>query len=244
VSWWTACAHTPGNPAGIAPRPPNRCRRRSNMWGEWDVPVSPYSNDGCPHWGYEGQYEEDRSWCTTTPGVRHVSLELWDIPWGVSWLYACQTTPGLENRPPDECWVDAIYGAAGVWYISDPSCCRLRRVGCYKCRGGGHLALKCEDTCVDESGQYVTTERVCPEGEGFGDLYQCSWLPTFPYPDDVSAGCYVEDTFPFSSRTYVVQRGDTLSEIAVQLGTTVEDLAALNGIIDPDVIYAGQTIYY
>jgi len=42
----------------------------------------------------------------------------------------------------------------------------------------------------------------------------------------------------------VVQSGDTLSEIAVQLGTTVEDLAALNGIMDPDVIYAGQTIYY
>jgi len=42
----------------------------------------------------------------------------------------------------------------------------------------------------------------------------------------------------------VVQSGDTLSEIAVQLGTTVEYLAELNSIIDPDVIYAGQTLYY
>jgi LysM repeat protein len=42
----------------------------------------------------------------------------------------------------------------------------------------------------------------------------------------------------------VVQPGDTLSGIAAQLGTTVEDLAAANGIADPDVLYAGQTLYY
>jgi rare lipoprotein A len=47
-----------------------------------------------------------------------------------------------------------------------------------------------------------------------------------------------------SGGTYVVQRGDTLSGIAAQLGTTVEDLAAYNGIANPDLIYAGQTIYY
>jgi rare lipoprotein A len=43
---------------------------------------------------------------------------------------------------------------------------------------------------------------------------------------------------------YVVQSGDTLYEIALQTGTTVEYLAAANGIADPDVIYAGQTLYY
>ncbi len=43
---------------------------------------------------------------------------------------------------------------------------------------------------------------------------------------------------------YVVQSGDTLAEIAFQAGTTVEYLAAANGIADPDVIYAGQTLYY
>ena len=44
--------------------------------------------------------------------------------------------------------------------------------------------------------------------------------------------------------SYVVQRGDTLSGIAAQMGTTVEYLAASNGIANPDLIYAGQTIYY
>ena len=43
---------------------------------------------------------------------------------------------------------------------------------------------------------------------------------------------------------YVVQSGDTLSGIAAELGTTVEDLAAANGIANPDFISVGQTLYY
>lgn len=40
----------------------------------------------------------------------------------------------------------------------------------------------------------------------------------------------------------VVRRGDTLSEIALRHGTTVRELAALNGIGNPNRIYAGQRI--
>jgi rare lipoprotein A len=47
-----------------------------------------------------------------------------------------------------------------------------------------------------------------------------------------------------SGGTYVVQSGDTLSGIAAELGTSVEDLAAANGIANPDLVYAGQTLYY
>ncbi len=47
-----------------------------------------------------------------------------------------------------------------------------------------------------------------------------------------------------SGGAYVVQPGDTLSGIAFQMGTTAEQLAATNGIANPDLIYAGQTIYY
>ena len=46
------------------------------------------------------------------------------------------------------------------------------------------------------------------------------------------------------SGVYVVQSGDTLSGIAAELGTTVEDLAAANGIADPDFLAEGQTLYY
>lgn len=43
---------------------------------------------------------------------------------------------------------------------------------------------------------------------------------------------------------YVVRPGDTLSGISAQLGTTVHRLAAANGIADPNVIAAGERIYY
>lgn len=42
--------------------------------------------------------------------------------------------------------------------------------------------------------------------------------------------------------TYVVQSGDTLSEIAERYGTTYQTLAALNNISDPNLIHPGQTI--
>lgn len=42
--------------------------------------------------------------------------------------------------------------------------------------------------------------------------------------------------------TYVIQPGDTLGGIAQRFGTTVSTLAELNGIKNPDKIYAGKTI--
>lgn len=42
--------------------------------------------------------------------------------------------------------------------------------------------------------------------------------------------------------TYVIQPGDTLSGIAQRFGTSVRTLAELNGISDPDKIYAGDRI--
>lgn len=41
---------------------------------------------------------------------------------------------------------------------------------------------------------------------------------------------------------YVVKCGDTLAKIAARYGTTVWALANLNGISNPNLIYAGQTI--
>jgi len=44
------------------------------------------------------------------------------------------------------------------------------------------------------------------------------------------------------NRYYMVQWGDTLSELAVQFGTTVTELARLNNIENPDFILAGQIL--
>lgn len=42
--------------------------------------------------------------------------------------------------------------------------------------------------------------------------------------------------------THVVQRGETLSSIATKYGTTYQALALLNGLSNPNVIYAGQIL--
>lgn len=42
--------------------------------------------------------------------------------------------------------------------------------------------------------------------------------------------------------TYTVQAGDTLYELAQRFGTTVQAIAALNGIADPNLIYVGQVL--
>lgn len=45
-----------------------------------------------------------------------------------------------------------------------------------------------------------------------------------------------------TGRTYTVKAGDTLASIATKYGTSYQTLAQINGIADPNVIYAGQTI--
>lgn len=42
--------------------------------------------------------------------------------------------------------------------------------------------------------------------------------------------------------SYTVKKGDTLSEIAKQYGTTYQDIAKANGISNPNLIYEGQTL--
>jgi LysM repeat protein len=44
------------------------------------------------------------------------------------------------------------------------------------------------------------------------------------------------------SRTYVIQRGDTLLSIARRFGLTVKQLQDANNISNPDRIYPGQTL--
>ena len=47
-----------------------------------------------------------------------------------------------------------------------------------------------------------------------------------------------------SGGSYVVQGGDTLTGIAAELGTSVDALMSANGLTDPNVVYAGQTLSY
>ena len=65
--------------------------------------------------------------------------------------------------------------------------------------------------------------------------------PNLIYPGEVlqiSASGSTGDV----GRTYIVRYGDTLSGIADRFGTTVSQLAAVNGIADPNLIYAGEVL--
>lgn len=42
--------------------------------------------------------------------------------------------------------------------------------------------------------------------------------------------------------TYTVKAGNTLSQIAIEYGTTVNEIAGLNGISNPNLIYIGQVL--
>jgi rare lipoprotein A len=83
------------------------------------------------------------------------------------------------------------------------------------------------------SGGYRSYSETADYSDG-ADYSSYSGTGSYSSDDGVSAG----------GGTYVVQSGDTLSGIAADLGTSVEDLAAANGIADSDLIYAGQTLYY
>lgn len=60
-------------------------------------------------------------------------------------------------------------------------------------------------------------------------------VPSAP-PEDVT-----EDG-PKEGHPYVVQPGDTLGAIAARAGTTFEELARVNGIANPDLIFPGQVV--
>lgn len=59
--------------------------------------------------------------------------------------------------------------------------------------------------------------------------------------DTVSVSVYLS-VQPVPPRTYTVCRGDNLYRLAIRFGTTVQALAAANGILNPNLIYVGQVL--
>ncbi|WP_417087874.1 GH25 family lysozyme [Eubacterium maltosivorans] len=88
------------------------------------------------------------------------------------------------------------------------------------------------DTLSGIADRYGTTYQHLASINGIAD-------PDLIYPGDVIV---IDGVASGSGQTYTIQSGDTLSGIAGRFGTSVAHLAALNGIENPDLIYAGDTI--
>ncbi len=75
-----------------------------------------------------------------------------------------------------------------------------------------------------------------------GALMQANYLyyPLIYVNQQLTVPCV--DPVPAPWQTYTVQQGDTLFHIAVLNGTSVYALAIVNGLYNPNLIYAGQKI--
>lgn len=78
---------------------------------------------------------------------------------------------------------------------------------------------------VGPDGQVITAAGIVGVGEALAYAYSTSSNP------------------PSSERFHIVQPQENLFRIALRYNTTVETLAALNGITNPRLIYVGQKIY-
>jgi hypothetical protein len=176
----------------------------------------------------------------------------------------------VAGKLPTRC-VNTGFNIWGEWDVSDTTCpvlpcpsgCRASRVACR----GALQVNACWCPRNDGSGEWCPKrkEPLPPwwvSGACVG-VWECGCTtnPNFggDDPTDYWSGCKgygvpqeQANLSPLSSdlksltpeRTYVVRSGETLSEIAMKLDTTVEALASANGIPNPDLIYAGQPLKF
>ncbi|HSR87680.1 MAG TPA: LysM peptidoglycan-binding domain-containing protein, partial [Pontiella sp.] len=74
------------------------------------------------------------------------------------------------------------------------------------------------------------------EGIDGGDLY----APVIIETETVTPEPYVGSTT--ATETYIVRKGDMLSQLAVDFDTTTAELVRLNNLSNPDVLYVGQEL--
>lgn len=79
--------------------------------------------------------------------------------------------------------------------------------------------------------------RVDAAGELSDGLFELNMIETEPPQAEAAAPSYEGAT-----TTHVVEAGQELALIARQYGVSVEDIVALNGITNPDLLYVGQSL--
>jgi rare lipoprotein A len=107
-----------------------------------------------------------------------------------------------------------------------------------------------EDIAVEEASAYTPVQNATtpqyetvPQYETTPQYGTSTQYETIPQGGtSVQDGTTVHDGA--GSGVQVVQPGETLYGIAAQLGTSVGDQIAQNGITDPSLLYVGQSLYY
>jgi rare lipoprotein A len=98
---------------------------------------------------------------------------------------------------------------------------------------------------ADPAASYGSAEPVAQPTytePAYTEPYVTPTLETQPVSDTTYATA-TSDATGSAGAGYVVQDGQTLTGIAAELGTSVEALAAANGIANPDLIFSGQVLY-
>lgn len=79
-----------------------------------------------------------------------------------------------------------------------------------------------------------------------GNAINGNFLPSLSGVNDelalLNEGLGLAETSTQGTTEYLIQQGDTLSDIAARYGTTVDELVRLNNIENPNLIFAGDTL--
>ncbi len=150
------------------------------------------------------------------------------------WQYSSQgNIPGIGgNVDLDEGFIDyaSVIKSAGLNHLSETS--PVSSPSSSPSPDYITYVLQPEDTLSEIAQRYGTTVSALVSLNGISDPNKIYAGNTLKVPENGNIG----------SQYYTIRSGDTLSEIALRFSTTVSALAALNGISDPNKIYAGNTI--
>ena len=152
------------------------------------------------------------------------------------WQYSSQgSIPGIGgNVDLDEGFIDyaSVIKSAGLNHLSGTSPAPSPSPSPSPAPDYITYVIQPGDTLSEIAQRYGTTVSTLSSLNGISDPNKIYAGNTLKVPENGNSG----------AQYYTIRSGDTLSGIAQKFGTTVSALAALNGISDPNKIYAGNTI--
>lgn len=115
--------------------------------------------------------------------------------------------------------------------------------------GAGSTVTKKATTPITSTGTQTYTVRYGDTLSGIASRYGTSTstlasINGISNPNWIYPGQVLKLSGGSSARSYTVRSGDTLSGIASRLGTSWTALKAKNGVVNANLIYPGQTLYY